>query len=147
MREGGLALTGSVKTHPTPHEPPRPCARALSAGEYGLWFASVAKYVPGTGKEGCPSLAPLRGGWPREPGRDGRDAKGMWSEEARIGESVRVRGEAGLPSELRGLLGTVSGTWANPWGAPEDLVLEVRLADGRTRLFWHHELEGVAKGA
>jgi hypothetical protein len=71
----------------------------------------------------------------------------MRAEEARIGESVRVRGEGGLPSELRGLLGTVSGTWANPWGGPEDLVLEVRLYDGRTRLFWHHELEGVAEGA
>ena len=71
----------------------------------------------------------------------------MRTEGARIGESVRVRGEPGLPSELRGLLGTVSAKWANPWGAPEDLVLEVRLDDGRTRLFWHHELEGVAEGA
>ena len=71
----------------------------------------------------------------------------MKTEEARIGASVRVGEGSGLPSELRGLKGTVSGTWANPWGAPEDLVLEVRLADGRTRLFWHHELEGVAKGA
>src|SRR3954447_6528892 len=35
-REGGLALTGSVKTHPTPHEPPWPCDGALSAGEYRL---------------------------------------------------------------------------------------------------------------
>ena len=71
----------------------------------------------------------------------------MRTEEARIGASVRVRGDAGLPSELRGLTGTLSGTWANPWGAPEDLVLEVRLDDGRTRLFWNHELEGVAEGA
>jgi hypothetical protein len=71
----------------------------------------------------------------------------MRSEEARIGESVRVGEGSGLPSELRGLLGTVSGTWANPWGVPEDLVLEVRLDDGRTQLFWHHELEGVAEGA
>jgi hypothetical protein len=71
----------------------------------------------------------------------------MRSEEARIGESVRVRGDPGLPSELRGLLGTVSGTWANPWGALEDMVLEVRLDDGQTRLFWNHELEGIAEGA
>jgi hypothetical protein len=83
----------------------------------------------------------------REPVEDGKDAKGMRTEQARIGESVRVCGERGLPSELRGLLGTVNGTWANPWGAPEDLVLEVRLDDGRTQLFWYHELERVAEGA
>jgi hypothetical protein len=74
----------------------------------------------------------------------GRDARAMRSEEARIGESVRVGEGSGLPSELRGLLGTVSGKWANPWGAPEDLVLEVRLEDGRPRLFWNHELEGLS---
>jgi hypothetical protein len=55
----------------------------------------------------------------------------MRSEEARIGASVRVRGDPGLPSELRGLTGTVSGKWANPWGATEDLFLEVRVDDGR----------------
>ena len=71
----------------------------------------------------------------------------MRTEAARIGESVRVRGGPGLPPAMRGLLGTVSGTWANPWGAPEDMVLEVRLYDGRTRLFWHHELEGIAERA
>jgi len=71
----------------------------------------------------------------------------MSTKDARIGESVRVRGDPGLPSELRGLTGTVSAKWANPWGAPEDLVLEVRLEDGRTRLFWHNELEGIAEGA
>ena len=65
----------------------------------------------------------------------------------RLGARVRVRGAPGIPSELRGFTGTVSGMWANPWGAPEDLVLEVRLEDGRTRLFWHHEVEGVAEGA
>jgi hypothetical protein len=71
----------------------------------------------------------------------------MRSEEARIGASVRVCGERGLPSELQGLKGTLSGKWANPWGAPEDLVLEVRLEDGRPRLFWNHELEGLSEGA
>jgi hypothetical protein len=71
----------------------------------------------------------------------------MRTEEARIGASVRVRGERGLPSELQGLKGTLSGKWANPWGAPEDRVLEVRLEDGRPRLFWNHELEGLSEGA
>ena len=68
-------------------------------------------------------------------------------QDAKIGASVRVRGDPGLPSELRGLTGTVSAKWGNPWGAAEDLVLEVRLDDGHTRLFWNHELEGVAEGA
>ena len=65
---------------------------------------------------------------------------------AKIGASVRVRGDPGLPSELRGLTGTVSAKWGNPWGAPEDLILEVRLDDGHTRLFWHHELDGATQG-
>jgi hypothetical protein len=42
-------------------------------------------------------------------------------QDARIGERVRVRGDPGLPSELRGLTGTVSGKWANPWGGPRTL--------------------------
>ena len=71
----------------------------------------------------------------------------MRTEEARIGASVRVRGQPWVPSELQGLKGTLSGKWANPWGAPEDLVLEVRLEDGRPRLFWNHELEGLSEGA
>ena len=68
-------------------------------------------------------------------------------QEVRIGASVRVREAPGLPFELRGLKGKVSGKWGNPWGAPEDLVLEVLLEDGPTRLFWNHELEGVTEGA
>ena len=71
----------------------------------------------------------------------------MRTEEAMIGASVRVRGDRGLPSELQGLKGTLSRKWANPWGAPEDLVLEVWLDDGRPRLFWNHELEGLSEGA
>ena len=71
----------------------------------------------------------------------------MRSEAAQIAKQVRVGEGSGLPPELRGMTGTVSGKWANPWGAPEDLVLEVRLEDGRTRLFWHHELDGVAESA
>lgn len=75
----------------------------------------------------------------------GRAAGVVRTEGIRVGARVRVRGALGLPSELRGLTGTVSGKWANPWGAPEHLVLEVRLEDGRTWLFWRHELEGVSE--
>jgi hypothetical protein len=66
----------------------------------------------------------------------------MRSEEARIGASVRVS-DSGLHSELRGLMGTVSGMW----GHPEYLALDVRMEDGRTQLFWHYELEEIAKRA
>ena len=70
--------------------------------------------------------------------------------ENRRRENRREReGARGACASLRvaGLLGTVSGKWANPWGAPEDLVLEVHLDDGRTRLFWNHELESLTEGA
>ena len=71
----------------------------------------------------------------------------MRAADARIGAIVRVRGNPGLPSELQGLTGSLSGMWGNPWGGPEDLVLEVQLDDGRRRLFWNHELEGTAEGS
>jgi hypothetical protein len=66
----------------------------------------------------------------------------MRSEDAQIGAKVRV-GHSGLHSEWRGLTGTVSGKWGNP----EYLALDVLLDDGRTLLFWHHELEEIAEGA
>jgi hypothetical protein len=66
----------------------------------------------------------------------------MRSEDAQIGVKVRV-GYSGLHSEWRGLTGTVSGKW----GYPEYLALDVLLEDGRTQLFWHHELEEIAEGA
>jgi hypothetical protein len=66
----------------------------------------------------------------------------MRSEEAQIGARVRV-GESGLRSEWRGLTGTVR----RKWGDPKYLALDVLLEDGRTQLFWHHELEEIAEGA
>ena len=67
----------------------------------------------------------------------------MRSEEARIGAKVLV-GEAGLRSKWRGLAGTITGKWGNP----EYLALDVLLDDGRTQLFWHHELDEIdARGA
>jgi hypothetical protein len=71
----------------------------------------------------------------------------MRSEKAQIGKQVRVGEGSGLPPELQGLTGTLSGKWANPWGTPENLVLQVRLENGRTRLFWNHELEEIVEGA
>ncbi len=62
----------------------------------------------------------------------------MRSEEASIGARVRV-GERGLHSELRGLRGRIIGRW----GHPEYLALDVRMEDGSSQLFWHHELEEV----
>jgi hypothetical protein len=52
--------------------------------------------------------------------------------------------EAGLGSEWRGLAGTIIGKW----GHPEYLALDVLLDDGRTQLFWHHEVDEIdARGA
>jgi hypothetical protein len=60
----------------------------------------------------------------------------MRSEQARIGARVKVS-ESGRRSEWRGLTGKIRGKW----GDPEYLALDVRMQDGRTQLFWHHELE------
>ncbi len=62
----------------------------------------------------------------------------MRGEQARIGARVRV-GKSGLRPEWRGLTGTISARW----GHPEYLALDVRMEDGRSQLFWHHELEEV----
>ena len=62
----------------------------------------------------------------------------MLSEEALI--CMRVRVSELLPrADLRGLEGTI----ARRWGSPHYLALDVLLEDGRSELFWHHELEEV----
>ena len=67
----------------------------------------------------------------------------MRSEQARIGARVKV-GESALRSEWRGLTGIITARW----GDPGYVALDVRLEDGSSRLFWHHELEeGDASGA
>jgi hypothetical protein len=48
-------------------------------------------------------------------------------------------GESGLRPQWRGQTGTISGRW----GHPEYPALDVRMEDGRSQLFWHHELERV----
>jgi hypothetical protein len=72
----------------------------------------------------------------------GKEGQGMRSEQTQIGAKVRV-GYSGRCLEWRGLTGTVSRKWGNP----EYLALDVLLEDGRTLLFWHHELEEIAQGA
>ena len=62
----------------------------------------------------------------------------MLSEEALIGMRVRVS-ESLLRADLRGLEGTIT----RRWGHPEYVALDVLLADGRSQLFWHHELDEV----
>jgi hypothetical protein len=62
----------------------------------------------------------------------------VFSEEALVGMRVRVR-ESLRRADLRGLEGTITGRW----GSPHYLALDVLLDDGRTPLFWHHELEEI----
>ena len=67
----------------------------------------------------------------------------MMPEEAPIGARVRV-GESGWRSEWHGRTGTITAKWGNP----EHLAFDVLLDDGRTQLFWHHELDEIdARGA
>jgi hypothetical protein len=77
----------------------------------------------------------------QESGRGGKDAQDIRSEEAQIGARVRVSEEYGWHSEWRGLRGTVKAKWGNP----HYLALDVLLEDGRTQLFWHHELEEISQ--
>ena len=62
----------------------------------------------------------------------------MISEGALIGMRVRVSNSL-LRADLRGLEGTITGRW----GHPAYVALDVLLDDGRTQLFWHHELEDI----
>ena len=62
----------------------------------------------------------------------------MLSEEALIGMRVRVS-KSLLRTDLRGLEGTI----ARRWGSPHYVALDVLLENGRSELFWHHELEEI----
>jgi hypothetical protein len=59
-------------------------------------------------------------------------------EEAQIGKRVRIRQEH-RSTALRGMVGTIEKRWGNP----EYIALDVLLEDGRSELFWHHELEEI----
>ena len=61
------------------------------------------------------------------------------SHEARPGTAVRVR-EGYRKPELEGMGGTIE----HCWGSPDYLALDVRLEDGRSELFWFHQLDTAA---
>ena len=66
----------------------------------------------------------------------------MLSAEAQIGKRVRVRkNHRGTP--LRGVVGTIEKRWGDPSYAAFDVLFD----DGRSELFWHHELEEIAERA
>lgn len=60
----------------------------------------------------------------------------MKSEEALIGMRVKV-GDGHRKPELRGAVGTI----VQRYGDPGYVALDVLLEDGRSELFWHHDLE------
>ena len=66
----------------------------------------------------------------------------MLSEKAHIGKRVRIRAEHRGPA-LRGMIGTIEKRWGNP----DYIALDVLLDDGRSELFWYHELEEIAERA
>ncbi len=61
------------------------------------------------------------------------------SYEARPGTAVRVR-EGYRKPELEGMGGTIE----HCWGSPDYVALDVRLEDGRSELFWFHQLDTAA---
>jgi hypothetical protein len=61
------------------------------------------------------------------------------SHEARPGTVVRVK-EGYRKPDLAG----ISGTIQQCWGSPDYLALDVRLEDGRSELFWFHQLDTAA---
>jgi hypothetical protein len=62
----------------------------------------------------------------------------MELEAARVGTRVRVQLDYGEPY-LQGSVGTVQKRYA----VPEYTAFDVLLPDGRTKLFWEHQLEEV----
>jgi hypothetical protein len=63
-------------------------------------------------------------------------------EEAQIGKRVRIRADH-RSTVLRGLEGTIEKKWGNP----DYVALDVLLEDGRSELFWYHELEEITQRA
>ena len=61
--------------------------------------------------------------------------------DARAGTSVRVRSDYRKPHR-RGAVGTVRKRYGNP----DYTVFEVSFPDGKTELFWDHQLEVAKEG-
>ena len=62
----------------------------------------------------------------------------MYSHEAQTGITVRVK-MGHWKSRYDGMRGTVE----HKWGHPDYPALDVRFEDGRSELFWFHELDKV----
>jgi hypothetical protein len=62
------------------------------------------------------------------------------SEEVRVGTRVRVRGDHRVESR-RGAVGRIVGRY----GGREHVAVEVRLDDGRRRLFWPGDLKEASR--
>ena len=63
----------------------------------------------------------------------------MHSEQINIGTRVRVTNHR--ETRFQGLAGTV----AQMYGDPNYRAVEVRLENGRSELFWYHELEELRR--
>lgn len=67
----------------------------------------------------------------------------MGLEEARVvGKRVRVL-ESHRLVELRGMIGTIAGTY----GGEEFMAVDVRLSNGQQRLFWPGDLEVASEAS
>jgi hypothetical protein len=62
----------------------------------------------------------------------------MQAHEPHLGMLVRVR-EGHWKSQYGGMVGVVE----HRWGHPDFPALDIRLEDGRLKLFWFHELDEV----
>ena len=63
----------------------------------------------------------------------------MGSEETRVGTRVRVRSDHRIESR-RGAMGRI----VRRYGGRKYVAVEVRLADGRCRLFWPEDLKAAS---
>jgi hypothetical protein len=64
------------------------------------------------------------------------------SEEAQVSKRVRIRQDH-RSTALRGVVSTIE----KRWGDPTYVALDVLIEDGRSELFWHHELEEIGERA
>ena len=78
---------------------------------------------------GCWSTGPTP-----QPRRYGGNPYGKLRGASRHGCAVR---EGHRRPELEGMSGTIE----HCWGSPDYLALDVRLEDGRSELFWFHQLD------